>query len=359
MQPATRRPTQFSLVILLIAISPLSLRADVVTFGSGSNTFELRFQAVLNPGNAADSTNLGSVSYGFGISKFEISERMIDIYNLFPENAQAPVTYRSPGPGYGPNRAATNLTWNEAARFVNWLNTSQGYAPAYRFRRADSPGINAWLSDQTDDYDPLNPYRSKRAVFALPTIDEWYKSAYYDPVLNSSGGYWQYAVKSNSAPNPVDSGTGAGDAVYGLAADASPAEITSAGGLSAYGVMGMNGNVWEWVESSYAGTFGGSDNRILVGGGWAETDASTMDRFSRQETANFSPLANIPQGGFRVISLLHTNGNDDDDLFTPLSSVPEPGSCGIAVIFATTVFGRRIAMRVSDRRRSRSQLPQR
>ena len=33
----------------------------------------------------------------------------------------------------GANQPATSVSWNEAARFVNWLDTSQGFTPAYKF----------------------------------------------------------------------------------------------------------------------------------------------------------------------------------------------------------------------------------
>ena len=35
--------------------------------------------------------------------------------------------------GDGVNRPASGVSWNEAARFVNWLNTSSGSTPAYKF----------------------------------------------------------------------------------------------------------------------------------------------------------------------------------------------------------------------------------
>ncbi len=314
------------------------VRSDVVTFGSGANTFDLTFQAILNLGNADDSTTFGGVNYAFGMSKYEISERMINIYNLDSQNSASPISYTSPGPGYGANKAATNITWVEAARFVNWLNISQGFAPAYWFRRADSTNITPWQSSQTSDYDALNQFRSKRTVFALASIDEWYKAAYYDPTLNGTGGYWQYAVRSDIAPNAVTSGTGARDVVYGQGANGVPADITQAGGLSAYGVMGMNGNVWEWTESPFNGVYTNAQvNRFLVGGSWADMQASV---FAKGQTANYSPSTNIPQGGFRVISLIHTNGGDDGGFLAPLSSVPEPASGVVLLLMTATGCGR-------------------
>ena len=40
--------------------------------------------------------------------------------------------------------------------------------------------------------------RSNNAYFALPTIDEWYKAAYYDPAGTV---YWEYATRCNNAPD--------------------------------------------------------------------------------------------------------------------------------------------------------------
>ena len=44
----------------------------------------------------------------------------------------------------GANKPATSVSWNEAARFVNWLNTSRGHPPAYKFN--SQPGEAACYS---------------------------------------------------------------------------------------------------------------------------------------------------------------------------------------------------------------------
>jgi hypothetical protein len=84
----------------------------------------------------------------------------------------------------------------------------------------------------------------------LPSEHEWYKAAYY-----SGGGttYFDHATGSDVIPTAVASGTGAGTAVYLQSFAAGPAAITEAGGLSAYGKMGQNGNVLEWHESASSG----------------------------------------------------------------------------------------------------------
>lgn len=341
----------FSGLSLSGATGNSALKADVVDFGTGSNSFSLTFEAVENPSNSADTNDWGAVGYSFGMSRYEISEGMIDAYNAHSENSAFPIFYDSTP--RGADKPATSITWNEAARFVNWLNTSKGYSAAYLFPGPNNSNISSWTEDHPDDWNPLNPYRSKRAVYVLPTLDEWYKAAYYDPALNDGdGGYWKYAVKTNTDPTPVTGGTGQDEVVYGNGVSGSPADITNAGGLSAYGVMAMNGNVWEWTETPEGdGYYTGSSQRGFVGGSWADM---TADSFDSSQVLFKRPNVSYLQAGFRVVSLLDFNGGGDfsgggdsfgggdfggagDGGFSGLSStVPEPGSllfvCGSAAL---------------------------
>ena len=93
-------------------------------------------------------------------------------------------------------------------------------------------------------------FRNSLAKYFLPSVDEWYKAAYYDP---TSGVYDLYPTGSNTAPTAVASGTAAGTAVF--PADYCPADITLAGGLSPYGTMGQGGNVYEWNETAFDANF--------------------------------------------------------------------------------------------------------
>ena len=77
----------------------------------------------------------------------------------------------------GTNKPTTSVSWNEAARFVNWLNTSTGGFAAYNFSTGGvNDNIALWTSTDTLDYDSANPYRSKRATYVLPSYNEWYAS---------------------------------------------------------------------------------------------------------------------------------------------------------------------------------------
>jgi formylglycine-generating enzyme required for sulfatase activity len=223
--------------------------------------------------------------------------------------------------GPGANKPATGVTWNEAARFVNWLNTQKGFAPAYKYSDSTiTSNLTPWTAADTLDYDALNPYRSKRSNFLLPSFNEWYKAAYYDPSANGgAGGYWDYATGSNTAPTAVTGGTTAGTAVYGQTAAQGPADVTNAGGLSKYGVMGLGGNVYEWEESSAnLSNSDGSLNRGWRGGSWIQ---NATDMSSSYRRADLSPNGEDNEIGFRVASY-----NSD-------AVVPEPSMMVIGTLF--------------------------
>ena len=67
--------------------------------------------------------------------------------------------------------------WSEAARFVNWLSTSQGYDAAYKFTTGGgNDNIALWTSGDSG-YNAANPFRNSNAYYFLPSEDEWYKAA--------------------------------------------------------------------------------------------------------------------------------------------------------------------------------------
>jgi hypothetical protein len=303
--------TTRAVTVLLVAIfyAP-SAHAD--SFGTGLNAFDIEFVAIGNPGNLPDTTGIpnpaGTVLYPYRMGKYEISREMITKANtdggLAIPLANIPIVN-------GANRPATGPSWNEAARFVNWLNASTGSMPAYKF--ALQPGevgysanANILLWDASDDgYNPNNLYRNSLARYFLPSADEWYKAAYYDPSANGgAGGYWNFATGSDTAPTAVASGTAGGTAVYGQPPTPSatgPADITLAGGLSPYGTMGQGGNVDEWEETDFDLVNGptGSSARAYRGGSWDENSSILSSSFRTNENPSSIGRFSI---GFRVAS---------------------------------------------------------
>ena len=96
----------------------LPLSAD--TFGNGPNPINIAFVDIGNAGNSADDTGFGAVAYSYPISKHGVSKAMIPAYNAANLGLQITPFNR------GPTKPATMVSWNEAARFVNWRNTSHG-----------------------------------------------------------------------------------------------------------------------------------------------------------------------------------------------------------------------------------------
>jgi formylglycine-generating enzyme required for sulfatase activity len=138
-------------------------------------------------------------------------------------------------------------------------------------------------------------------------MDEWYKAAYYDP---TSSTYFDFPTGSNTAPTAVASGTTAGTAVYDQVLAIGPADITQAGGLSPFGIMGLGGNVYEWEETTFDGSFVGSSSRGVRGGFWFDLSSD----LSSSSRGLFDPAGVNGLIGFRVASLSST------------AAVPEPGS---------------------------------
>jgi len=309
-----------TIFFIALAAGAATSQAAVVSFGTGSNQFQIEFVTIGNPGNAADTTGApnpaGAVGYTYGMAKFEISENIIAKYNA---NFGTANSLKIDTANWGLNKAATYISWNEAARFVNWLNTSTGGFNAYKFTsNSVKDNIVLWTAADALDYDATNPYRSKRANYVLPSCNEWYKAAYYDPI-NSI--YYDYPTGSNTAPTAVASGTAANTAVYAQISYQGPADVDQAGGLSPYGVMGLGGNVFEWEESSFDLANGSGDsNRGRRSGMWS----FGSDRFLSSYRMSLSPTIEYGlQTGIRVVRLAS---------FEP-STVPEPSMMVIGSLF--------------------------
>jgi formylglycine-generating enzyme required for sulfatase activity len=286
--------------------------AQADTFGSGANAFTIDFVDVGNAGNANDAgagggsyfSGYGGVNYDYRMGTYEISQDMITkATNLGMTSVMA-------GAHTGDEPAA-DMQWYEAAAFVNWLNTNQGYQAAYNLSFSSSWSMTLWgVSQQasTGVDSGTNPYRHKDAYYFLPSEDEWYKAAYHkgDGV---TANYWDYATGSNSIPTAVAGGITAGTAVYNGQAD--PADITQVGGLSSYGTMGQNGNVWELSESAFDGSNNVStESRAVRGGSWGSDEFGLRSSF---RDFDVDPTIESYDIGFRVASVPGS------------SAVPEPG----------------------------------
>lgn len=294
----------------------LPLFAD--TFGTGDNQFDMEFVTIDAPGNPKDVSGFpnpaGSVPYTYRIGKYEISEQMIDKANAATAGTASPLGITKVT--RGPNKPASGITWIEAARFVNWLNVSSGYAPAYKFgTNPQVQGFELWLPTDPG-FDPNNLFRNRLANYVLPSTDEWYKAAYYD---SENEVYYDYPTGSDIPPTPVAQGTEKDTAVFMQEIlGTQPADITQAGGLSPFGTMAQGGNIEEWQETQPGGFNYDIFARRTSRGGGFRSDLYELDS---SYAAGNPPTATLPRLGFRV------------------ASIPEPNT-GVLGVFVIFIIGR-------------------
>ncbi|MFN0126277.1 MAG: SUMF1/EgtB/PvdO family nonheme iron enzyme [Verrucomicrobiales bacterium] len=162
--------------------------------------------------------------------------------NLVPANAGGAKYVVKPNMAHKP---VNHVSWSDAARFANWMNNGQG-------------GAGTTESGAYDMALP-NPVRLAGATFFLPSEDEWYKAAYFDPV---NVVYSKYPTMSDQPPVVGQASTtgdianpGPNVANYSCGAEwngdgCNLTTVGSATSKSFYGAFDMAGNVWEWNESS-------------------------------------------------------------------------------------------------------------
>jgi formylglycine-generating enzyme required for sulfatase activity len=239
----------------------------------------------------------------------------------------------------GANRPITFVSWFDSARFANWM--ANGQPTGIQTGTTTENGaynLNGTTFGTAPARNVTNPNTGATPTYVIPTENEWYKAAYYSPVLNSgSGGYYTYATQSNAAPGNVI-GSGANQANWNVGGKFSVTQsgpvddpqnyLTDVGAFtnsaSFYGTFDQSGNVQEWNDLT--GTSGSS--RGARGGYWA-TD--TGFDFSSEATLYLTPSSRGIDIGFRLASPV---------------AVPEPstwvmGLAGIACVAWRSIRRRR------------------
>jgi len=301
-------------IVALLALAGVSVNAQTITqtFGNGTNQFSIDFVTIGNPGNAADtrtytgnfnsvgqSYSAGSVGYIYNLAKYEINREMINKANAVVSLGITMHDMSSLGGNDG-QKPASGISWYEAAKFVNYLNTSQNKQTAYNF---DVNGnFVLWATGQ---YNGSNQFRHKDAYYFLPSVDEWYKAAYGTP----QGTWRDYATETGTAPVATGGGSLANTAVYGQPASAGPANIFEAGGLSGWGTVGQGGNLYEWMETAKDGQNNSpTEQREIRGGAWtfegqASGGVGVLSSTFRTDSDPDIPNYNYLNTGFRVASV--------------------------------------------------------
>jgi len=193
------------------------------------------------------------------------------------------------------------------------------------------------LNGRTSDAALRAVTRSRSATWVIPTLNEWYKSAYYVGG-GTNAGYWMFATQSNTPPSNVLSATGTNNANffdpsqinvppnYGTTDPATG--VTPVGAFAAspgpYGTYDQGGNVWQWNETPFFGTERG------VGGGSFADDVELL--LATSDGSAIAPATDVTIG-FRV------------------AYVPEPGTA--ALLLAAGLAISILAMRRRFEKRAR------
>ncbi len=314
-------------VLLILTASPVW--AD--TFGTGANEFTIDFVPI-----SGDAGDLGSWPAGSGytftgvnrddyrMGTFEITN---DQWTKFSASLGVPVT-GDPSSAYdedpyftGTNVPTNEVSWYEAAQFVNWLNTSTKHQAAYKFTGTQGTSgysLGVWESGD-DGYDADNPYRNSNARYFMPTADEWLKAGYWNGTSLQT-----YATQPGDTLHQGDGVSGTGWNYYdnGYATDPYGPWDVGSGSEELNGTFDMMGNVWEWMESPYhSGDYGVGSRRGLRGGsfnGYVIPLASSS-RF------DLDPFVEVSYVGFRVASEVpgpDVDGDGVDDFYDVCDNTP-------------------------------------
>jgi formylglycine-generating enzyme required for sulfatase activity len=313
--------------MVALGLSPVAM-AD--GFGTGANQFEIDFVTI-----SGDSGDLGSWPAGSGytftgvnrsdyrMGTFEITN---DQYAKFKSELGVPVT-GDPSSAYdrapywtGANVPSNEVSWYEAAQFVNWLNTSTGHQAAYRFTGTQGMGDYALATWSTAEADGTNLYRHRDAFYFLPTEDEWVKAAYWN-----GSDLQTYATQPGETLHQGDGTSGTGWNFYDndYATDPHGPWDVGSGSEELNGTFDMMGNLQEWMESPYSDTnYGpGSDRGRRGGGHFSYYDDLYLASSNRRD---YNPNNESSYVGFRVAS-----------------EVPEPATMSLLALGGVTLLRRR------------------
>jgi hypothetical protein len=259
-----------------------------------------RWATITNPGNAPYTVvspigypdrYVGQVNYEYQISRTEVTGtewfEFVQAYAPYvQEDAVAADTFTSRSvitigyrqyllPAANANRPV-EIGWHFAARYMNWLHNGKSLTPdAFESGAYDTstfgehPG--GGYTDQIS--------RSPGATYWVPSVDEWIKSAHFDPNRYGEGmpGYWLASNSSDTPPifgSPSNGGeTSAGGQFVLLL----PNIVSYPGIQSPWGLWDTSGGFSEWTEDVHYTQFAeGHITRRIQGPSWKDDRGSIL-----------------------------------------------------------------------------------
>ena len=174
----------------------------------------VRISDVNNPADDELFGSYGAVDYVFYIQKYPTTNgdyvlflntadptgnNQYNLYSpLMATETQGGIVYISSNSignkyvvkNYMANKPVIYIDWFKSSRLCNWTHN----------------GANNSASTENGVYNLNDPSIDKNVASTcwIPTENEWYKAAYYDPTKsNGAGGYWKYATKNDITPDVV------------------------------------------------------------------------------------------------------------------------------------------------------------
>jgi len=313
-------------------------------FASATHAAPVTFDwaTVGNAGNAPDTTGFGAVANTYRISKTEVTNAQYteflnavadaDPNSLYSasmgSDTRGGITQTGSSPnftyavkpdsaGNGPggddytydNKPVVFVSFFDAMRFTNWLENGQ--PTGAQGAGTTEAGVYSIGTGQDE-------VRNPSAAYFIPSEDEWYKAAYYDP---SGGTYYDYPTSTdvladlnNNLPSS-DTGNSANFSDGGYTTGDSSYPMTDVGAYaisgSPYGTFDQGGNVWEWnealIRSSLRGVRGGSWTGDGVSGDMAASDRLSSDPTFEDNFFGFR-VASIPEPSTLLLGAMASIG---------------------------------------------------
>jgi formylglycine-generating enzyme required for sulfatase activity len=244
---------------------------------SAAGAVTIEWVTVGDPGNACDTQAqgcFGAVANAYRISKYEITNAQyaeflnakaksdpLGLYSADMSGTFGGITRIGSDPNYSysvitgrGDLPVVAVSFYAAMRFANWLNNGQGL-------ETTESGAYTLLGGTAIPSNGTTVTRNANAQVFIPTEDEWYKAAYYDP---NSSSYYDYAAGTDTHPECSTPTSLANHANCFYAVSDATAVGTYTGSSSPNGTFDQGGNVEEWNETIF--TVNGNPFRGIRGG---------------------------------------------------------------------------------------------
>jgi len=318
--------TKLSLLLVSAALTASIFTTRGATFGvkPAQVRIDVRFVEISATGNLADpATGLGNVNYLYSIGRDDITVSQYttflnavakkDPYGLYTPTMATNLniagilqsattgglfTYSVIGSGRNPIAMVSRLN---AARFCNWLHNGQPLAP--EGPRTTEDGAYTLNGDTAKGLETKNP----GARYWIPTLNEWFKAAYYSSTANT---YYTYTTGTDVEPgnvetSPTNSANFVLSNLYAVTQSSSYSAtqnyLTRVGlfrhSRSPWGTYDQGGDLAQLTDTTNPASM--NTTFFIPGGGW---DRGVSYMTAQSTYLDASPTGHYADVGFRVAS---------------------------------------------------------